>query len=76
MKADPMDRAVWDAHLAQAEQAIAQGERHIARQKELIAELEVDGHDGRAARELLAQFECMQALHIAHWERLRREVVT
>jgi hypothetical protein len=35
-----------DAHIADAE-------RRIARQRELIAELERDGHDAKPARELL-----------------------
>jgi hypothetical protein len=69
-----MDRVVWEVHLAQAKEAIAKGERHIARQKQLIAELERDGHDSQTARELLAQFESVQALHIEHGDRLCREL--
>jgi hypothetical protein len=69
-----MDNALWKEHLAKAEQAVADSERHIARQKELIAELERDGHSGQAARELLAQFESVQAVHIAHRNRLRRDL--
>jgi hypothetical protein len=60
-------------HLAQAERHVAEGERHVARQRELIAELERDGHDTVQARELLVQFEGLQVMHVADRDRLRRE---
>jgi hypothetical protein len=39
--------------IAQAEEHIADGEQRIARQRELIAELERDGHDTKEAHGLL-----------------------
>jgi hypothetical protein len=69
-----VDRAFIEAHLAQAERTISEGERHQARQRELVARLEEDGHDATQARELLALFEEMQTLHIAHRDRLRDEL--
>jgi hypothetical protein len=63
-------------HLQQAERHVAEGERHLARQKEIVAELPGDGHDARAARALLAQFEDLLALHIADRDRIRAELVT
>lgn len=70
-----MDRATILDHLQLAERHVAEGERHIARQKEIIVELENDRHDAIAARALLVQFEEMQVLHIADRDRLRAELV-
>lgn len=40
-------------HLAQAERHVAEGQAHIKRQRELIVELQRDGHDTREAQRLL-----------------------
>jgi len=61
-------------HLAQAEKHIAEGEQHLARQRELIAELERDGHDTTTAIELLHTFEQSQAGHVADRDRIRAEL--
>jgi ATP-dependent protease HslVU (ClpYQ) peptidase subunit len=66
-----MDQFLLKKHLAQAESHVAQGERQIARQKQIIATLEGDvAH----ARELLAKFEEVQALHVADRDRLEKEL--
>ena len=70
----PMDRAILQEYLALTQGEIAAGERHIARQRELIAQLERDRHDTREATELLDQFEHLQAQHIAHRDQLRHEL--
>jgi hypothetical protein len=69
-----MDRTVLLEHLAMAERHVAEGERHIKRQHEIIAELGGDGHDTQMARELLKQFEETQTSHIAHRDRLAKEL--
>jgi len=69
-----IDRQLWQEHLAQAERHVAQGQQHVTRQRRVIAELECDGHDAKAARQLLKQFEEMLALHIADRDRLREEL--
>jgi hypothetical protein len=69
-----MDRAMLMRHLAQAEQHIADGERHLTRQRATICELEQDGFDAVAARALLASFKQTQALHVAHRERVSAEI--
>lgn len=63
-----------ERHLAQAEEHIALGEHHIARQRELVAELERNGHDTAEARRLLTTFEEMQKMHAADQERIRHEL--
>ena len=60
--------------LAMANRHIATGNRVIIRQRQLIDELGVDGHDTREALALLVQFEDSQALHLADRERLTDEL--
>ncbi len=36
---------------------VCEGERHLARQREIVAELKDDGRDLETARNLLARFE-------------------
>ena len=69
-----MDRQQTKDHLALAEEHVALGATNVARQREIIAELERDGHDATQARELLVQFEQLQAMHVAGRERLQREL--
>ena len=61
-------------YLAQAERHVADGEHQIACQREIIDELERDGQDTRMARDALAHFEEMQALHLADRDQLRAEL--
>src|SRR5579883_3437661 len=53
-------------HLALAEKAVAQGQQHIDREEQMIADLDRGGHDTRLARETLATLRRMQAEHVAH----------
>ena len=71
-----MDRTIIEEHLAKAENHIALGEWHIARQKEIVAELERDGHDPTEAVKLLSLFESTIALHVADRDRLRTQLVS
>jgi hypothetical protein len=67
-----MDRAQLAQLLQQAEDRVRQGEEHIRHQQRIIAELERDAHDSAMARQLLATFEDIQALHVAGRDRLIR----
>jgi hypothetical protein len=58
-----MDRAKIEEHLRQTDSHIALGLKHLERQREIIAELQRDGHDTTAAVELLATLEETQRLH-------------
>jgi hypothetical protein len=69
-----MDRRLMTEYLAQAERHVADGEHQIACQREIIDELERDGQDTRMARDALAHFEEMQALHLSDRDRLRTEL--
>jgi len=72
------ERLMIERHLAQAETHVVQGESHLARQKEIVAELERDGHEeaAQAARDLLATFELTQQSHVEDRDRLREELAT
>jgi hypothetical protein len=74
--AETMDRATIAQHLAEAEGHVALGEQHITRQKQIIAELERDGHDTAEAKDLLSTFEATQVLHVADCDRLLEELKT
>jgi hypothetical protein len=67
-----MDRAVIQEHLQRARAHVAEGERHIGRQREIVEELERDGHDTELARELLATLQEVQEAHIALRDRLAK----
>jgi hypothetical protein len=69
-----MDRDMLREYLAQCRRHVAMGEAHIARQKDIIAELERDGHDSAKARDLLRVFEEAQDLHITHRDQLQKEL--
>jgi hypothetical protein len=69
-----MDRSLLIKHLIKAEAHVVQGASHIARQRELIAELERDSHKIEVAVRLLDLFETTQAAYIAHVERLRESL--
>jgi hypothetical protein len=69
-----MDREMLKRHLAEAEEHIATGDKNIARQRDLIAQLECDGHDTASAKTFLREFEQLQAMHIAEREQLLREL--
>jgi hypothetical protein len=61
-------------HLAKAEQHVAEGKRHVDKQRELVAKLAADGHDTFEARRLLEQFEELLAIQIKHLDRLREKL--
>jgi len=70
----PMDRRQIEEGILMTERHIAQGQRHIARQVEIIEELVRGGHDTAEARRLLSNFEQSQELHISHRDRLLNEL--
>ena len=69
-----MDRQLAIKHLEQAERHVALGEKHITRQRELIAQMEHGGHDTATAVDLLRIFELVQQNHVADRDRIRAEL--
>jgi hypothetical protein len=61
-------------YLAQAERHVKEGQDVLSRQHKTIAELKRGGHDAADALQLLADFEEIQALHVADRDRLRKEL--
>jgi hypothetical protein len=56
------------------ERHVAQGERHLSSQRAIIERLGIAGLDTTDAESLLRQFQGTLAMHIAHRERLHREL--
>jgi len=69
-----MDRSMILRHLAQTEEHIRLGARNIARQEEIISELEAHGHDSVQARRMLANFEEAQSIALAEREMVKEEL--
>jgi hypothetical protein len=57
-----------------AKRHVLEGERHIARQRELIAEMLALGVDVSRHHATLAALEDAQRLHIEHVRRLKQEL--
>jgi hypothetical protein len=68
-----MDRDRLEKALERAEERIALGEKQIAHQKEIIAELERAGQDTTEAKGLLAVFEGTQEINFTVRDILRRQ---
>jgi hypothetical protein len=69
-----MDRHRMLRDLEEARRHQTIGERHFARQHEIIVELQRDGHDTTEAKKLCAQFLIMQSMHIDHSKQLERKL--
>lgn len=69
-----MDRKSLEQDLALLECEIARNERHMERERELIASLENDGRDAGDARKRLIAIEAFQALRLADRELFRQEL--
>jgi len=69
-----MDRAILLEHLDQARRHAVLGKHHLARQEQLIAELDRDGHDTTAAMSVLETLRRTQELHELDIERLLGEL--
>ncbi len=69
-----MDRSQLQAHLALAEEHVAQGERHLARQREIIERMTSAGWNTKEANALLIVFQQTLAMHIADRDRLQSEI--
>jgi hypothetical protein len=68
-----MDPGELQEHLAQAQRHVEEGERCVARQLAIVAELERDGHDTRQAVQLLCKLEAWLGLHTRRRNSLRKK---
>ena len=69
-----MDRHTLQEHLAKSESHVVIGKRNIARQRQIVADLEQDGHDATTARKILDAFEVLQRLHVQDRDRTAWEL--
>lgn len=65
-----LHRAWLLERLRQAEARINEGQRRIARQREVIGQIESLHEDATVARKLLASYEELHAIHLADRDRL------
>jgi len=63
-----------ERHLIQAERHVAVAQEHVSRQHELVTQLKRDRRDASDATRLLELFEELQEMHIAHRDRLIRQL--
>ena len=64
-------------HLKLAERHVLEGERHVARQREIVRRLELRNPESvtlRIARGLLEQVERAQRIHVSDRDRLRDQL--
>lgn len=71
-----MDKTLLLNHLRLAVKHVAGSERLVRRQRELVEELERDGHESALARQLLQEFEHSLELHRDDLRRIRTELST
>lgn len=73
-----MDRAALLATLETANRHIADGERHVEQQREILTRLEERGrgasHTATIAREVLASMQRIQRAHLSHRDQVRAEI--
>jgi hypothetical protein len=69
-----MDRKIFEEHYLRTEEHVPLGAQHLARQRELVAELQNEGHGTREARKVLGVFSDLQDAHIAHRDRQKQEL--
>ncbi|MGY3036177.1 hypothetical protein ACVIIV_005347 [Bradyrhizobium sp. USDA 4354] len=69
-----MDLRLIRKHLAEAERHVALSDKHIARQIEIIDELERAGRSTDLALDILATYRMVRASHVEHRDTIRREL--
>lgn len=69
-----MDPRLIREHLAEAERHLALSDLHIARQIQIVDELERDGHPTALALDLLATYRAVHATHLIHRDTIRKEL--
>jgi len=69
-----LDRDLIEKRLAHAERHVANVERDVARQRMVVAGLELCGRDTSRATSLVRYFEELHAAYVAYRDLLRKEL--
>jgi hypothetical protein len=69
-----MDRETLRRDLALAEKYIAQGERHVSRQRQIVQRLQRQARDATEAQQVLEQLLLALDTHVAHRRRILQEL--
>jgi hypothetical protein len=70
-----MDRNLIMEHLSLAERHVSESTARVERQRELVKQVQQDGHDIDQALKLLSQFEELLAMQIQDRDRMRAWLV-
>ena len=69
-----MDRKLLEDRLSAVERQLVEVGRNVANQRELVSQLEREGHDTDSATRQLEQLVEVLAMHIADRDRIRKEL--
>ena len=69
-----MDRPALEKHLMQVNADLARGRKHIARQRQIVSDLEQSGRDTKTALAVLREAEASQAVYAAEADWLEQEL--
>jgi hypothetical protein len=69
-----MDRYAIEQQLQEAKAHLALGEKHVSRQRRIVAALETGGHDASRAKDKLQTFEVTHAISVEDVTRLVQEL--
>ena len=61
-------------HLELAREHVALGQKLVERQRQLVADLQHDGHPSEIARKMLAVFENVQKMHVENRDMILSEI--
>jgi recombinational DNA repair ATPase RecF len=68
-----MDRKLLEDHLSAVERQLVEVGRNVTNQRELVSQLEREGHDTDSPKRQLEQLEEVLTMHIAARDRIRKE---
>jgi phage shock protein A len=69
-----MDRKLLEDHLSAAERQLTEVGRNVANQRELVSQLEREGHDTESAARQLEELQEVLAMHVADRDRIREQL--
>jgi hypothetical protein len=65
-----MDRETLERYLREAHTHVARGQEHVRRQRRIVLEFGLAGHDTTIAKGVLETFETSQAIHEDDFKRM------
>jgi hypothetical protein len=69
-----MEQVTLREYAAQADRLVAERQRQVAHQHEIVSDLECAGRNSQQARKLLREFEACLTLQVADRDRLHQQL--